>query len=157
MLNTSDGEIATQANVAVRRVFILRFASRDINLLCVFRSHPMSFFGQFANVFSRAGREDNLMKQGMAHASANQPEKAIGIYDSLVCSKSATVRSRALFNRALAHSAMKEDAKAIADLEQVIAMSSAPENVLTAARTQLIRVRNRGERVRNREQTVRSR
>ena len=117
----------------------------------------MSFFGQLANLFSRAGREDNLLLQGMAHASANDPEKAISIYDSLVRSKSATVRSRALFNRALAHSMMKQDAKAIADLEQVVAMPDAPENVLTAARTQLIRVRNRGERVRSRGASVRNR
>jgi hypothetical protein len=52
---------------------------------------------------------------------------------------------------------MKQDAKAIADLEQVVAMPGAPENVLTAARTQLIRVRNRGERARNRDSGVRNR
>ena len=119
----------------------------------------MSFFDHIANLFSRAGREDNLLQQGMAYASANDPEKAIGIYDSLVRSKAAssTVRSRALFNRALAHSMMKQDAKAIADLEQVIVMPGAPENVLTAARTQLIRVRNRGERARNRDPGVQNR
>jgi hypothetical protein len=95
----------------------------------------------------------------MGHASANRPEKAIAIYDSLVASKSAsmTVRSRALFNRALAHSSMKEDEKAIADLEQVLAMSGVPENVLAAARNQLIRVRNREERHRNREDVARER
>jgi hypothetical protein len=113
----------------------------------------MKFFSQLANLFSRVGRNDSLLQQGMAHASANEPAKAIAIYDSLVVSKSAgaMVRSRALFNRALAHSAMKNDQKAIADLEQVVSMPDAPENVLTAARGQLIRVRNRGERHRNRE------
>jgi hypothetical protein len=112
----------------------------------------MKFFSQFANLFSRAGRNDSLLKQGMAHASANEPAKAIAIYDSLVVSKSAgtMVRSRALFNRALAHSAMKNDQMAIVDLEQVVAMPDAPENVLTAARGQLIRVRNREDRHRNR-------
>ena len=113
----------------------------------------MSFFDRLANFFSRGGRDDNLLRQGMDHASANRPEQAIAIYDSLVASKSASlaVRSRALFNRALANSSMKEDEKAIADLEQVMAMSGVPENVVTAARNQLIRVRNRGERHRNRE------
>jgi hypothetical protein len=117
----------------------------------------MSFFSRLTNLFSRSGRDDNLLQQGMAHATAHQPERAIVIYDSLVNSKSsgAIIRSRALFNRALAHSAMKNDQKAIADLEQVVGMPGAPENVLTAARTQLIRVRNRGERVRNREETAR--
>jgi hypothetical protein len=87
-------------------------------------------------------------------ASAKEPAKAIGIYDSLLNSKgtSATVRARALFNRALAHSALKEDAKAIADLEEVSSITGAPENVVTAARNQLIRVRNRVERHRSRSE-----
>jgi len=119
----------------------------------------MSFFDRLTNFFSRGGRDDNLLRQGMDHASANRPEKAIAIYDSLVASKSAspTVRSRALFNRALAHSSLKDDEKAIADLEQVMNMSDAPENVLTAARNQLIRVRNRAERHRDREKVARQR
>jgi hypothetical protein len=117
----------------------------------------MSFFSRLTSLFTRSGRDDNLMQQAMAHASAHRPEQAIAIYDALVGSKSTspTVRARALFNRALAHSALKSDAKAIADLEEVTTMSGAPENVVTAARTQLIRVRNRGDRVRNREETAR--
>jgi hypothetical protein len=117
----------------------------------------MSFFSRLTNLFTRGGRDDNLLQQGMAHATAHRPEKAIAIYDSLVNSRSTslTVRSRALFNRALAHSAMKNDQKAIADLEQVVNMPGVSENVQTAARNQLIRVRNRGDRVRNREETAR--
>ena len=112
----------------------------------------MGFFSQLSNLFTRTGRAENLMQQGMAHADAKRPEKAIGIYDSLLSSKAAspTVRARALFNRALAHSQLKNDEKAIADLQQVVAMPTAPENVLNAARTQLIRVRNRAQRVQSR-------
>ena len=117
----------------------------------------MSFLSRITNLFTRGGRDDNLLQQGMAHASAHRPEEAIAIYDSLVNAKSTslTVRSRALFNRALAHSALKNDKQAIADLEQVTTMVGVPENVLTAARNQLIRVRNRGERVRTKEETAR--
>jgi hypothetical protein len=109
----------------------------------------MGFFGQLANLFTRSGRDDNRLQEAMDHASAKRPEKAIGIYDALLSSQkiSPTVRARALFNRALAHSSMKDDQKAIADLEAVVAMSAAPENVLSAARNQLTRVRNRVERV----------
>jgi hypothetical protein len=114
----------------------------------------MGFFGQLANLFTRSGRDDNLLKQGMDHATANRPEKAISIYDSLLSSKktSLTVRARTLFNRALAHSSLKNDEKAIADLEEVISTPGAPENVLSAAKNQLIRVRNRVQRVQNRAQ-----
>jgi len=116
---------------------------------------PMGFFAQLANIFSRSGRDDNRLQQAMAHAEAKRPAQAVAIYDSLVDSKrtSPTVRVRALFNRALAHSSMKDDLKAIADLEQVVAMSGAPENVLTAARNQLVRVRNRIQRVQPRAET----
>ena len=107
----------------------------------------MSFFGQLANLLTRSGRDDNRLLQAMAHADAKRPDKAIEIYDALLSRQTtSTVRARALFNRALAHSALKEDGKAVADLEQVVAMPASPENVLNAARTQLARVRNRIER-----------
>jgi len=109
----------------------------------------MGFVDQLTNLFSRSGRDDNRLRQGMEHAEANRPARAIAVYDSLVNSKgtSPTVRARALFNRALAHSSTKDDAKAIADLEQVVAMPGAPDNVLAAARNQLVRVRNRIQRL----------
>jgi hypothetical protein len=112
----------------------------------------MGFLGQLTNLFSRSGRDDNRMRQAMEHAHAKRPAQAIAIYDSLVSSKgtSPTVRARALFNRALAHSSLKDDAKAIVDLEQVVTMAGAPENVLEAARNQLVRVRNRVQRVHDR-------
>jgi Tetratricopeptide repeat len=109
----------------------------------------MGFFAQLTNLFSRSGREDNRLRQGMQYAEAKRPAQAIAIYDSLVTSKgtSPTARARALFNRALAHSSMKDDTKAIVDLEQVVTMPGAPENVLAAARNQIVRVRNRIQRV----------
>lgn len=118
----------------------------------------MSIFGTLANLFTRSGRDDNLLRQGMEHASANRPDQAIKIYDSLVQSKSTslTVRARALFNRALAHSLLKNDKQAIADLEEVVAMPGVPDNVQTAARTQLIRVHNREERHRSRKDHAQS-
>jgi hypothetical protein len=114
----------------------------------------MGFFAHLANLFTRFGRDESRLKQAMDHAHAKRPDKAIAIYDALVHAKgtSAVVRSRALFNRALAYSSIKDDAKALADLKEVIAMPAAPENVVTAARTQLIRVQNRMQRVVDRDQ-----
>src|SRR6266576_1024453 len=108
----------------------------------------MGFLGQLANLFSRSGRDDNRLRQAMDHAHANRPEKAIAIYDLLLSGNAVdpTLRARALFNRALAHSSMKNDQKAIVDLEKVVLMPGAPENVLAAARNQLVRVRNRVQR-----------
>jgi len=119
----------------------------------------MSFFGTLASLFTRTGRDDNLLRQGIDHAKENRPAKAIEAYSSLVGSKSTstTVRSRALFNRALAYSSMKDDKKAIADLEEVLAMPGVSENVTIAARTQLVRVQNRKERQRTRVESAQSR
>jgi hypothetical protein len=112
----------------------------------------MAFLGQLSNLFSRSGRDENRLRQGMEHAEAKRATQAIAIYDSLVDSKGTcpTVRARALFNRALAHSSLNNDQKALVDLEQVVVMPGAPENVLAAARNQLVRVRNRIQRVHDR-------
>ena len=48
----------------------------------------MSFFSQLANLFSRAGREDNCLRQGMNHAHADRPDKAIEAYNVLLSRKS---------------------------------------------------------------------
>jgi hypothetical protein len=112
----------------------------------------MSILSRLTNLFSRTGRDDNRLQQAMEHAHAKRPTEAIAIYDSLIDAKgtSPTVRARALFNRALAHSSLKDDDKAIADLESVVTMPGTPENVLSAARNQLVRVRNRKQRGRDR-------
>jgi hypothetical protein len=112
----------------------------------------MSILSRLSNFFTRTGRDDNRMHEAMQLAHLDRPAEAIPIYDALLNSKgtSSTVRARALFNRALAHSSLKDDAKAIADLESVVSMPGTPENVLAAARNQLVRVRNRVQRVRTR-------
>jgi hypothetical protein len=112
----------------------------------------MAILDRLTSIFSRGGRDDNRLRQGMEHADAKRPTQAIAIYDGLLDSKgtSPTVRAKALFNRALAHSSMKEDQKAIADLEALVVLPGTPENVLSAARNQLVRVRNRVQRSQDR-------
>jgi hypothetical protein len=114
----------------------------------------MAILKRLANWFSRGGRDENTLRIAMDHAHARRPAEAIAIYDSLVKDKgsSCSVRARALFNRALAHSSMKNDQKALADLEEVVALPGVPENVLSAAREQLVRVRNRVQRLNSRSQ-----
>ena len=108
----------------------------------------MSFLSKITSLFSRAGREEELLRQGLEHAKANRPGKAIELYNSILDSKSANgdLRARALFNRALAHSAAKDDERAMADLAQVLTIPGLAENIQIAARSQLARVRKRNER-----------
>src|SRR6185369_16363600 len=98
------------------RVMFLHFAGGRVTLRPLPRGESMGILAKLANLFSRSGRDDNRLLQGMEHANAKRPIQAIAVYDSLVNANgtSPTIRARALFNRALAHSAMKDDQKAIA-------------------------------------------
>ncbi len=108
----------------------------------------MNIIARLSRLLTRSGREDDSLEQAMQHAKAKRPEKAIEIYDGLLATTTISneLRSRALFNRALAYSSMKDDARAQDDLEQLLKMSGLAENVQTAARAQLARVKKRGER-----------
>jgi len=105
----------------------------------------MGLLTRLAGLFTKGARDDELLLQGLAHAKAKRPEEAIALYDRLVADRGAkgATRARALFNRALAHSALDNDGQAVADLEQVLKLPDLPENVQSAARTQLARVRRR--------------
>jgi hypothetical protein len=105
----------------------------------------MELFNRLANWFSRGGRDENLLNKAMELAKGKQPTEAIAIYDDLLTSPgtSPTTKARALFNRALAYSSLKDDARATADLKRLTTMSGVPENILTAARNQLVRLTNR--------------
>ena len=107
----------------------------------------MSFFNKLAGLFSRSSREENLLLEGVEHVKAKRPEKALEVFNSLLATPtlSATVRASALYNRALAYSALDEDDKAMADLQKVLTLPGCPENVLTAAKTRSARVKKRAE------------
>ncbi len=107
----------------------------------------MSILQRIAGLFSRSGRDEQVLLQGLAHAKAKRPDKAIEIYDTLLKAEGTTgsTRARALFNRALAYSASDDDEKALADLQQVLNLPDLPDNVQSAARSQLARVKRRSD------------
>lgn len=105
----------------------------------------MSFVSRLLSIFTRGGRDEEMLQQGLEHAKARRPEKAVEIYGRLIDDKgtSPNVRGRALFNRSLAYSSLKEEQKALADLQEVLKIAHLPENVLSAARERVTRLRNR--------------
>lgn len=108
----------------------------------------MSFIGRLTGLLSSGGRGEESLKQAMEHAKNGRPAQAVEIYTKLVDAKgtSGELRARALFNRALAYSALKDDERALADLTQVLTVPNLAENVQIAARSQLARVRKRTEK-----------
>src|SRR5690349_2338513 len=107
----------------------------------------MSFFGKVAGLFSRSSREESSLLEGVEHVKAKRPEKALDIFNSLLATPavSTTVRASALYNRALADCALDDDEKAIDDLKKGLALPGCPDNVLTAAKTRMARVKKRAE------------
>jgi hypothetical protein len=105
----------------------------------------MSVVSRLLGMFTRGGRDEGMLLQGVEHAKAKRPEQAIAIYNALIADQgtSTQVRGRALFNRSLAYSALKDDEKALADLQEVLKIPHLPENVTTAARERVTRLRNR--------------
>ncbi len=105
----------------------------------------MGLLQRVASLFSRTGRDDQMLLAGLAHAKADRPDEALKIYNKLLdnTGTSPTTRARTLYNRAITHSALKDDAKALADLEEVLKMPDVPDNVQTAARDRLARLRRR--------------
>lgn len=108
----------------------------------------MSLWQRFTRMFSHGGRQESILLRAIDLAQSKKPEEAIDIYDGLINNPGTDpeLKARALFNRALAHSSQKNDTQAIVDLQAVLAMARIPENVREAARSQLSRVKKRGER-----------
>ena len=105
----------------------------------------MDLLSRLTNLFSRQGRDENQLNAAIEFAREGAPAKAIEIYSELLRAEatSATTKARALFNRALAYSSLNDDPLAIADLKQLAAQVDVPDNVRSAARTQLVRLNNR--------------
>ena len=105
----------------------------------------MDLLNRLTNWFSRQGRDENQLNSALEFARGGDPTRAIEVYSELLQADatSATTKARALFNRALAYSSLHDDPLAIADLKRLNSLADVPENVRSAARTQLVRLTNR--------------
>lgn len=105
----------------------------------------MNFLNRLLSVFSQSGRNDTMLQHALSLAKSNRPAEAVAIYSNLIrdSATSEVVKARALFNRALAYSSLNDDERAAADLQMLVTSNTTPENVRTAARNQLARIKNR--------------
>ncbi len=83
----------------------------------------------------------------MAKANKHDYAGAIADYCDAIAAPRipSDVKAMALYNRALAYSAIHEDAKAAEDLAAVLEMSGLPENIRMAAYQRQERIRRRNE------------
>ncbi len=108
----------------------------------------MTFFHWLTEMLSRRGKAMSLFKQGMAKANAHDHQGAIDNYSAVIALPDVPpdVRAMALYNRALVHVAVKEDAKAIVDLKMVLAMKESLTKVKTESTRSLVRIERRSRK-----------
>jgi hypothetical protein len=105
----------------------------------------MSLISKVFGSFSSRGKATMLYKRGMQKAGDRDLDGAIGDYTGVVDMHGAPtdVIAMALLNRALAYSRVHDDTKAVADLERVIVMTGATQQVIDAAHEKLHRMKRR--------------
>jgi hypothetical protein len=105
----------------------------------------MSLMSKVFGSFSSRGKATALYRRGMQKAGDRDLEGAIDDYTAVVEMKGAPpdVIAMALLNRALAYSRVHDDAKATIDLDRVIAMPGATQQVIDAAHEKLHRMKRR--------------
>ena len=105
----------------------------------------MGLLSRMFGSFSARGRATALYKRGMEKAGNRDLEGAIEDYTAVIDLKHAPpdVIAMALLNRALAYSREHDDARATADLDRVLAMPGATQQVISAAHEKLHRMKRR--------------
>jgi hypothetical protein len=141
-----ENQLTAYKWVAQSRMLSSHFALHYINPIWG-GEVSMGILSKLAGLFSRSSREENLLLEGVEHTKAKRPEKALEVFNSLLATPtlSTSVRASALYNRSMAYSAMDDDEKALADLQKVLTLPGLPDNVQSAARTRLARLKKRTE------------
>ncbi|MGO9115635.1 MAG: hypothetical protein ACLP9L_41035 [Thermoguttaceae bacterium] len=105
----------------------------------------MSFIDWVKSCFSHRGRAVSLYRSGMAKANKRNYAGAIADYSAAIHEPHLTpdVKAMILYNRALAYSAMHEDAKSAEDLAAVLEMPRLSHEIRTQAQQRRERMRRR--------------
>lgn len=107
----------------------------------------MGFTSWVKSWFSHREMALSRYRRGMAKATKQDYGGAIAEYSVAIQSPHIPpdVKAMAVYNRALAYSAIHEDAKAAEDLAAVLKMPGLPENIRTHAQQRSQRLRQRKE------------
>lgn len=105
----------------------------------------MSVFQWIKGLFTRRGKALSIYRRGMGLAKERDHKGAIAEYTTAIELEDVPgdVKAMALFNRGLVHMAAGAYGKSVEDLEEVLAMDEAPENVKTMARQKIVKRESR--------------
>ena len=98
------------------------------------------------SLFSHRGKAISLYRSGMAKATDRDYDGAIADYSAAIEMPKipADVRAMAIYNRALAYSAIDDEAKSVEDLSTLLDLREIYENIRTAVQQRRERLRRRG-------------
>jgi len=107
----------------------------------------MSFIDWVKSCFSHRGKAVSLYRSGMAKANKRNYCGAIADYSATIREPNipTDVKAMALYNRALAYSAIHEEEKSAEDLAAVLEMPGLPNNIKAEAQERRERIRRRNE------------
>ena len=107
----------------------------------------MSFASWLKSCFSHHGKAVSLYRSGMAKANERDYDSAIADYSAAIGKPNipTDVKAMAIYNRALAYSAMHEDAKSAEDIAAVLELPGLPQNIKMQAKERQERMRRRKE------------
>jgi hypothetical protein len=102
----------------------------------------MSFLNWFKGRISNRYRANSIYRSGMKNARAHRHQQALEDYTCVVemAEAPADIKAMALYNRALVLDAMGDQAQAVVDLDNVLAMAETPEQVRMEARRKMTRM-----------------
>jgi tetratricopeptide (TPR) repeat protein len=108
----------------------------------------MSFTTWIQSFLSPRGKAISLYRSGMAKANERDYEGAIADYSAAIemAKIPADVRAMAIYNRALAYSALNDEVKSVEDLSTLLDLPGVPENIRTAVQQRRERLRRRSEK-----------
>ena len=103
----------------------------------------MSAIDWLTGMFSRRAKAQSLFARAMEKAKNKDTDGALEDYGAVIRieKSSSSLRSMAMFNRALAYSAAGQYDEAKVDLEAVLADKNTPANVRAAAKAKVERMR----------------
>src|SRR5208337_1296209 len=108
----------------------------------------MSFITWVKNCLSRPGKAVSLYRSGMAKANKRNFKGAIADYSAAIGEPNiaADVKAMVLYNRALAYSAVHEDAKSAEDIAAVLEIPQLSQEIRTQAQQRRERMKRRNVR-----------
>lgn len=124
-------------------------STRTARDLVPFEGSLVKLFNWLTGRYSQRAKAMWLYRRGMIKAKLRDHAKAVADYTAVIemDEAPADIRAMALYNRSLVYSGSHNESGAIDDLEKLLQLVGAAENVKTEARRKLLRMQRSSDRL----------